>query len=467
MATLSFWGGVGTVTGSKYLIEAERGRVLVDCGMFQGLKELRERNWQDPPFEPQSLDAVLITHAHIDHTGYLPRLVSLGFNNPIYCSRGTSDLLKILLPDAARLQEEEADYRNRHNLTKHTPALPLYTEDDARAAIDLIHPLPNTGETFDVAPGIRAGFRIAGHILGSSLVLVEIDGAGDDGQGRRVLFSGDLGHYDQPIIRDPVAPPACDYMLVESTYGDRLHDPEDPKVALARIINEAAERNGVVLIPAFAVGRTQELIYFIRELEDEKRIPILPVRVDSPMAAAATQAYSNRKEEQDEGYASVLARREHPLKTHSMVTASSREESKRLNEEKGARIIISASGMMTGGRVLHHAQRILPDRKATIIFVGYQAAGTIGRRVLEGEPEVRIFRQPVPVRCQIERIGGFSAHADWGEVLRWLKGMPQAPRLSFTTHGEPASASAMRGHIIEQFGWNVEVPQYGETVELK
>src|SRR5205085_8260152 len=304
-----------------------------------------------------------------------------------------------------------------HNLTKHKPALPLYTEENARAAIQLIHAVQNTGEPIDVAKGIRAGFRIAGHILGSSLVLVELDGAGTDGKGRRVLFSGDLGHYDQPIIRDPVPPPACDYLLVESTYGDRLHDPEKPKDALARIINDAVARDGAVLIPSFAIGRTQEIVYLIRELEDEKRIPILPVRVDSPMAAAATQAYSHRTEEQDEDYATVLARREHPLRTHSMLTASTREESKQLNEERGARIIISASGMMTGGRVLHHAVRYLPDDRSSIIFVGYQAAGTIGRRILSGDREVSIFKQRVPVRCHVEQIGGFSAHADWQEVL--------------------------------------------------
>ena len=466
MARLEFWGGVGTVTGSKYLIVSERARVLVDCGLFQGLKELRERNWQDPPFDPASLDAVLITHAHIDHTGYLPRLVAQGFNNPVYCSRGTADLLKILLPDAARLQEEDADYRNRHNLTKHRPALPLYTEDDARAAIQLIQPLENTGEALEVAPGIRAGFRIAGHILGSSLVLVEIEGAGTDGTGRRVLFSGDLGHYDQPIIHDPSPPPACDYLLVESTYGDRLHNPEKPKDALERIIKDAISRKGVVLIPAFAIGRTQELIYLIRELEEEKRIPILPVRVDSPMAAAATQAYSNRREEQDENYASVLRQKRHPLRTHSMITASSREESKRLNDEQGTRIIISASGMMTGGRVLHHARRILPDPRATIVFVGYQAAGTTGRRILDGEREVKIMGQFTSVNCHIERIGGFSAHADWKEVLRWLEGIPAPPRCTFNTHGEPDAAQAMRDHIAEHFGWRVEVPQYGDKVEL-
>ena len=467
MATISFWGGVGTVTGSKYLLESEGRRVLVDCGLFQGLKELRERNWQDPPFDPARLDAVLITHAHIDHTGYLPRLIAQGFDGPIYCSRGTSDLLKIMLPDAARLQEEDAAYRNRHNLTSHSPALPLYTEDDARAALKLVRPEPNTGESVEVAPGFNASFRIAGHILGSSLVLVEVAGAGADGAGRRVLFSGDLGHYDQPIIRDPERPPACDYLLVESTYGDRLHDAEDPKDKLARVIKETAARAGVILIPAFAIGRTQELIYIIRELEEEKRIPVLPVRVDSPMAAAATQVYSHRAEEQDEDYASVLARRVHPLRTHSMLTASSREESKRLNDEGGARIIISASGMMTGGRVLHHARRFLPDERATIVFVGYQAAGTTGRRILDGDREVSIFKQPVPVRCRVEQIGGFSAHADWQEVLRWLKDIPAPPRRAFTTHGEPQAAEAMAEHIRQRFGWRVDAPQYGEQVELE
>jgi metallo-beta-lactamase family protein len=466
LATLSFWGGVATVTGSKFLIDTDGAHVLVDCGVFQGLKELRELNWREPPFDPRSLNAVLITHAHIDHTGYLPRLVRHGFDGPVYCSRGTADLLKILLPDAGRLQEEEADYRNRHNLTKHKPALPLYTEKDAMAALRLIEPVKNTGEPVNVAKGIRANFRIAGHILGSSLVLVEIEGAGEDKSGRRVLFSGDLGHYDQPIIRDPSPPPPCDYLLVESTYGDRLHDPQSPKDALKRIINEAASRNGPVLIPAFAVGRTQELIYLIRELEEEKQIPILTVCVDSPMAAAATQAYAQRKEEHDEEYASVLARPQHPLRTHKMVTASSREESKRLNDAEGARVIISASGMMTGGRILHHALRMVPDANATLVFVGFQAAGTTGRRILDGETEVKIMGQWVPVRCRIERIGSFSAHADWREVLHWLEGLTTPPRRTFITHGEPHAASAMADHIRERFGWIVELPVYAERFKL-
>src|SRR2546423_1364923 len=501
MATLSFWGGVGTVTGSKYLVESGRSRVLVGCGLFQGLRELRERNWEKPPFDAKSLDAVVITHAHVDHTGYLPRVVALGFNGPVFCSRGTAELLKLLLPDSARLQEEEAEYRNRHNLTRHERALPLYTEEDARAALKLIRVCPNTGEPTEVAEGVRASFRVAGHILGSSLVLLELDDAGSDsdsaghdsdgvgrnlegvgqelkgaggdlddarGRVRRVLFSGDLGHYHQPIIRDPVEPPACDYLLVESTYGDRLHDAEDPKDALARVINSAVERGGPLLIPAFAVGRTQEIVYYIRELEDEGRVPVLPVRVDSPMAAAATQIYQRNKDEQDEDYASLLAEHRHPLRTRSMLTASTREESKRLNDERGARIIISASGMMTGGRVLHHARRVLPDERATILFVGFQAAGTTGRRVLEGEREVRIMKEAVTVRCHVERIGGLSAHADWKEVLHWLEPLKDAPpRRTFTTHGEPEAARAMAAHIRERFGWRVDVPAYGERVELE
>ncbi len=467
MASIEFWGGVGTVTGSKYLVQTNRARVLVDCGLFQGLKELRERNWQEPPFDARSLNAVLITHAHIDHTGYLPRMVRQGFHGPVYCSRGTADLLKILLPDAGRLQEEEADYRNRHNLSKHKPALPLYTEKDAFAALELVEPLANTGEAFTPAPGIRASFRISGHILGSSLVLLELDHATPNGEDRRVLFSGDLGHYDQPIIRDPTPPPACDYLLVESTYGDREHDPEDPKVALARIINDAAKRDAPVLIPAFAVGRTQEIVYLIRELEDEKAIPVLPVTVDSPMAAATTTVYANRKEEQDEEYASILTQQKHPLRTNSMTTASSRQESKRLNDAKGARVIVSASGMMTGGRVLHHALRLVPDPETTILFVGYQAAGTTGRRILDGESEVKILGQWVPVRCRIAKIGGFSAHADWKEVLRWLEGMESGvPQQTFLTHGEPEAATAMAAHIKEKFGWNVHVPRYGEKIDL-
>ncbi|MEQ1606535.1 MAG: MBL fold metallo-hydrolase [Pyrinomonadaceae bacterium] len=466
MAKISFYGGVGTVTGSKYLLEHNDKKILIDCGLFQGHKELRERNWQDPPFDAREIDAVIITHAHIDHTGWLPRLVKLGFIGDVTTSRATGDLLKILLPDSARLQEEEADYRNRHALTSHTPALPLYDEDDARATLQKLRPVPNDGLPYDICPGIKASFMVAGHIMGASLVLVELENAKPDGGSIRFLFSGDLGHYDQPIVKDPAPPPYCDYLMCESTYGDRLHGEIDSETQMARIINEAARRGGAILIPAFAVGRTQEVLYMIRELEDQKRIPVLPVIVDSPMAAQATQVYNRWHEEHDREYASILAHQRHPLRTGSMSTASTRDESKKLNQLQGARIIISASGMLTGGRVLHHAMRVLQDENATIVFVGYQASGTTGRRVQEGEREVKIMKHWIPVRCHVEKVEGFSAHADWKAVLQWLSGLRSVPKMVFTTHGEPDAAEAMAGHIRDRFGWNVVVPQYSDVVEL-
>lgn len=466
MAKITFYGGVGSVTGSKYLLESNGKKVLVDCGLFQGDRELRERNWQDPPFVASEIDAVIITHAHIDHTGWLPRLVKLGFNGRVTTSRATGDLLKILLPDSGRLQEEEADYRNRHNLTRHEPALPLYDERDAKAALVLLNPVPNDGKPYEICDGFTASFNVAGHIIGASQVLVEMAGARPDGSSVRFLFSGDLGHYDQPIVKDPAPPPDCDYLMSESTYGDRLHGQVDSETGFARIINEAAKRNAPILVPAFAVGRTQEVLYMIRELEEQKRIPVLPVIVDSPMAAQATQVYNRWNEEHDEEYASILAHKQHPLRTASMQTTATREESKRLNDMRGARIIISASGMLTGGRVLHHAMRILPDENATVIFVGYQAAGTTGRRIQNGEREVKIMKNWIPVRCHVEKVEGFSAHADWKAVLRWLSGLRTTPNMVFTTHGEPDAAEAMAGHIRDAFGWNVVVPTYEQTIEL-
>jgi metallo-beta-lactamase family protein len=466
MTSITFYGGAGTVTGSKYLLEHKGQRVLVDSGLFQGHKELRDLNWAEPPFGPTSIDAVILTHAHIDHTGYLPKLVKAGFSGPVITSKATADLLKILLPDSARLQEEEADYRNRHQLTSHEPALPLYDEIDARAALELLRPVANDGYPVDVTDGIRASFMVAGHIMGASLVLVEFENARPDHSSIRFLFSGDLGHYDQPILKDPLSPPNCDYLMCESTYGDRLHGDDSPADQLARIINAAVERGGPILIPAFAVGRTQEVLYTIRELEEQNRIPILPVIVDSPMAAQATQVYNRWHEEHDEEYASILAKKRHPLRTKSMTTTSSRDESKRINDMSGARIIISASGMMTGGRVLHHAMRILPNEKATVVFVGFQAAGTRGRQVLDGQHEIKIMRNIVPVRCHVEKVEGFSAHADWKGILRWLGGLQHAPKAIFLTHGEPEGSDALAEHIKERFGWNIVIPALGQTIEL-
>ena len=466
MTSITFYGAAGSVTGSKYLVEHRGRRILVDCGLFQGLPELRQLNWDPPPFDPGSLNAVIITHAHIDHTGYLPKLVKLGFKGPVITSKATADLMRILLPDSARLQEEEADYRNRHQLTHHDPALPLYDETDARAALNLLQPVSNYAGPVEVTNDVSAQFMVAGHIMGASLVLLELTQPQANGGPIRLLFSGDLGHYDQPILKDPTPPPDCDYLVCESTYGDRLHSSESTADQLARIINQAVARGGPILIPAFAVGRTQEVLYMIRELEEEKRIPILPVVVDSPMASQATQVYNRWNEEHDLEYASILAQKRHPLRTTSMSTASSREESKRLNQMHGPRIIISASGMMTGGRVLHHAMRILPDESATLVFVGYQAAGTTGRRIEDGQREVKIMKNWVPVNCHVEKVEGFSAHADWQGVLRWLSGLHTAPKAVFLTHGEPEGASAMAEHISERFGWNAHVPTLGERVEL-
>lgn len=466
MANITFYGGVGTVTGSKYLLEHNGKRVLIDCGLFQGERELRERNWENLPFDIDSLNAVVITHAHIDHTGFLPRLVKLGYRGPVFTSRATADLLKILLPDSGRLQEEEADYRNRHQLSRHVPALPLYDESDAKAALKLLEGVPNNGLPIEICDGFAASFLVAGHIMGASLVLAEIAEAKEDGTPLRFLFSGDLGHYDQPIVKDPAPPPDCDFLMVESTYGNRLHGDVDSSTQMERIINDAVRRDGPILIPAFAVGRTQEVLYLIRELEDQKRIPVIPVIVDSPMAAQSTQVYNRWHEEHDEEYASLLAHKRHPLRTGSMSTASSRDESKRLNSMRGPRIIISASGMLTGGRVLHHAMRILPDENATIVFVGYQAAGTLGRRVQDGESEVRVMKNWIKVRCAVEKVEGFSAHADWKAVLQWLEGLKTTPKMVFTTHGEPEAAAAMAEHIRDRFGWDVLVPKYRQTTEL-
>lgn len=465
MATLSFWGGIGTVTGSKYLVESGGHRVLLDCGLFQGLKELRERNWQPLPFPVKNLDAIVLTHAHIDHTGYLPRVVADGYQGHVYCSRGTAELAKILLPDSARLQEEEAEYRNRHALTRHTPARALYTENDAYNALNHIISVHHEERSFQVAPGIKASFYPAGHLLGSRCVLLDIEGAGEDGKGRRILFSGDLGHTNPLILRDPAPPVACDYLLVESTYGDRLHDPTPPDEALATVINRAARRNSVILIPSFAVGRTQELLYTLRQLEDAKRIPTLPVYVDSPMAIKATELYLQLTNEFDE---SLLNRAKRlSLRTHDTHFTASRADSRQLNNARGARIIISAAGMMTGGRVLHHAQRVLPDPAATLLFVGYQAVGTTGRRILEGEPEVKIMKQMFPVRCHIERVEGFSSHPDYNEILAWLEELPAPPRTLYLTHGEPSATQSLNQKIQQKFGWSTHIPSYGETIELK
>jgi metallo-beta-lactamase family protein len=463
MAYIQFLGGARTVTGSKHLIEVGGYRVMVDCGLFQGLKQLRLRNWEPLPVNPASINSVILTHAHIDHTGYLPRLVRDGFDGTVYATPATVELARIMLPDSARLQEEDAEYANRSGSSKHHPALPLYTEGDANRACRHLQSV-NYGKPIQLTKKLTFQFVTAGHILGSSFVLLDV--ACDDGATRRVVMTGDLGRYNEPIINDPSAVDEADYIVVESTYGNRIHPDFDVKTRLAEIINDTARRGGHVLIPSFAIGRTQQLIYLIRELEEENRIPVLPVFVDSPMAASATKLYLRHKEDHDLAMQDLVTAHKNPLATKRFNLARTRDESKAVSAQHEPTIVISASGMATGGRILHHLRKRLPDERNTVIFVGFQAEGTRGRRLVDGEPEVKIFGEFVPVRARIERLDNLSAHADSREILRWLEGFKRAPKTLFLVHGEPAAQEAMKQKIVEKFGWTVEVPDYLQKFEL-
>jgi metallo-beta-lactamase family protein len=437
---------------------------MIDCGLFQGPRELRERNWEPQPINPASIGWVLITHAHIDHTGYLPRLVKGGFTGPVYATSATADLLKILLPDSGRIQEEDAEYANRKQYSKHKPALPLYTEQDAERALRQVRGV-GYGEPVRLSKFISARFIPAGHILGSSFVEIEVSEA--NREPFKIMFSGDVGRYDEPILNDPSPIDEADYLLVESTYGNRLHEDSDPKARLAEIINTTAERGGKIIIPAFAVGRTQLLVYYLRELEDEGRIPVLPVFVDSPMAVSTTKLYSKHTEDHDLDMQRLTDDNRNPLATRNFSLVTGRSGSKSLYEMKDPAIIISASGMATGGRVLHHLAQNLPDPASAVVLVGYQAAGTRGRRLQDGEEEIKIHGQMVEVNARIEAIGSLSAHADSGELMRWLKGFKRPPRTTFIIHGEPDSAAALRDKIAGELGWQVVVPTYKQEVELQ
>lgn len=456
-ATVQVLGAAGTVTGSKHLVTADDRRVLLDCGLFQGLKALRERNWRPFPFDPATLDAVVLSHAHIDHSGALPLLVRRGFRGPIHCTPATAHLLEVLLLDAAHLQEEDAEFANRHRTSKHAPALPLYTTADAQAALALVQTHPYAA-TFAVGERSDVVFRRAGHILGSATVTVS--------SGRSTLvFSGDLGRWGRVILREPELVPEADLLLVESTYGDRLHPPgaEDE---LARIVIQTAAREEVLLVPAFAVDRTQELLYVLRVLEDEGRIPALPVFIDSPMAIDVTAIYASHPEDHDLDMRRLTDAGTSPLATRHLRILRTAEESKSLNDLRGPAIVISASGMATGGRVLHHLVRRLPDPDATVLLVGYQAAGTRGRALQEGAKTLRIFNQEIFVRARVVTLDGFSAHADQAELLRWLGGFTRPPRRTLCVHGEPQAADTFAALIRHRLGWSAEVPEDRQRVEL-
>jgi metallo-beta-lactamase family protein len=460
-ATLQFLGAAGTVTGSKHLVRALGRRVLLDSGLFQGLKELRLRNWQRLPVDAKTIDAVLVSHAHIDHSGYLPLLVRHGFRGAILCTPATADLLPILLRDAARLQEEEAAHANRHGYSKHTPALPLFASQDVEAALRLVHTRP-FHQLFPVSDRIAAIFRPAGHILGSATIELQIGGP----TLHRLVYSGDLGRWNRPILRGPELVSEADTLLVESTYGDRIHagNPDDE---LARIVVEAAQRGGALLVPAFAVDRTQELLWFLRRLEDAHRIPALPVYIDSPMAIDVTEIYARHPEEHNLDTAALTDQHQSPLRCTNQHFARTPEESKAINRLKRPAIIISASGMATGGRILHHLEHRLPDPRTTVLLIGYQAAGTRGRSLRDGARTIRMHGRDVPVRAHVEQLDGLSAHADRDEIIRWLSGFREPPRRIYLVHGEPESAQRLAETVQTRLHWNVSVAPDGEVVKLR
>ena len=455
MATLTFLGAAKTVTGSKHLLEVDGFRVLVDCGLFQGLKDLRLRNWSPLPIQPETIDCVVLTHAHIDHSGWLPRLVSQGFKGPIYCTAGTADLCSLVLPDAAHLQEEDAKFANKRGYSKHHPALPLYTDADATAALALMRPSP-FAQKIPIGSGFEIEFINAGHLLGSSYVKL----TRADKSSAGILFGGDLGRYDRPILPDPSPGVDADVLLVESTYGDRMHPQEDDGATLARVVTETHARGGKVIIPAFAIGRVEELLYWLFRLEDEGRVPQLPVYVDSPMAIKGIGFYQAHAGELDKGL--QLVRRKLPRFT----PVNSARESKALVENDRPAVIVASSGMATGGRVVHHLFAGLPDPRNTVLFVGFQAAGTRGRHLVEGAQYVKMFGQQVPVHAKIEKIDGLSAHADAGEIIRWLRTFPRAPKVTFLVHGEPVAQEALRLRIEKELKWRVEVPWHGQKVDV-
>lgn len=446
---LQFLGATGTVTGSKYLVQHGKARLLIDCGLFQGYKQLRLRNWAPLPVRASQIDAVVLTHAHIDHSGYLPLLAKQGFRGVVYSTAATRDLCRIMLPDSGGLQEEEAEFLNRHRLSKHAPALPLYTRKDAVQSLKRIETVP-WGALWEPVPGVKASFTRAGHILGAASVRL------DNGVSS-LLFSGDLGRPADILMRAPDPIVQADRVVVESTYGDRLHPTIDPLAQLADVINRTAARGGAIIVPAFAVGRAQTLLHMIQMLIQSGTIRHLPVYLNSPMAEDATAVFVRHAEElrisPDECRALPL----------SAVQVRSPEESRELNARRGPMVIIAGSGMATGGRVLHHIKAFAPDKRNTILLTGFQAGGTRGASLAGGADHVRIHGEDVPIRCEVDQLACASAHADAAEIEAWLGGMKTAPTTTFVTHGEPAAADAMRQRIERGLGWRVCVPDYLET----
>lgn len=442
---LAFLGAAGTVTGSKYLLSTNKVRVLLDCGLFQGYKALRKRNWCEPGFEPASLAAVVLTHAHLDHSGYLPRLCELGFQGPVYCTPGTRDLLQVLLPDSGFLQEEEARHAALNGYSRHETPLPLYTRAAAERCLRQVVTVP-FGEFFSAASGFEMGFSRAGHIVGSASVAVRVAGT-------RLTFSGDVGRPVDPIMKPAARLAPADYLIIESTYGDRPHPVEDPAIAIARVVNETVARGGVLVVPAFAVGRAQQLLHLLAQLKAACTIPDLPVFLDSPMAIDATDIYLAHREEHR------LSREECQAMYRGATFAHTSDDSKAIDARSGSMVVISASGMATGGRVLHHLSRFLPDPRNAVLLVGYQSPGTRGRSLADGSDELKIHGRYVSVRAKVEQIAGLSAHADYRELIDLLRQSELSPKRVFVTHGEPAAADALRRKLRDALGWDAVVPE--------
>jgi metallo-beta-lactamase family protein len=463
MAKITFLGAAGTVTGSKYLLEAGGKRLLVDCGLFQGSKELQQRNWNQLTVDPATIDWVLLTHAHIDHTGYLPRLVGAGYRGPVYADAATHELCNLLLPDSAHLQEEDAQFAARKGYSSHKQPLPLYTVAQAQQALARFQEIPREGD-FTISPEFSVRTHDAGHILGSTWMELTIT---ENGKKTLVVFSGDIGRYDQPILNDPEPPTRADFLLCESTYGDREHGTGSVPDALADVINRVAKRGGVVVIPSFAVGRTQTLMYYLRELDDANRIPKLPVYVDSPMAISVTDIYARHHEDHDLDFTNLEQQGDRdPLNLHEVRMTRSVDDSKAINNVTLPCIIVSASGMATGGRVLHHLAKRLPDSRSAVLLVGYEAEGTLGRALQDGAQYVRIHGQEVAVRAEIVTLDQLSAHAGRSELLRWLSGFATPPRQTFLVHGEPSGLEGLRAGIASRFHWPVVIAAYLQSFDL-
>jgi len=464
---LRFLGAAQNVTGSRHMLEANGVRILIDCGLYQE-RQLRERNWEPFPTPPNSIDAVLLTHAHLDHCGLLPKLVREGFAGKIYCNPATAEIAKIILLDSAKIQEEDAEHkRKRHHKEGRKspyPEVPLYTTEDAEACFPLFSPV-RYREAIALGDGVEATFYDAGHVLGSSIIRTKVR---RNGQERIILFSGDIGRPDRPIVCDPTVFDTADYVLIESTYGDRVHDDtKDVKEMMGDVINSTKKAGGNIIVPSFALERSQEVLYYINELLLEKKIPRLKIYLDSPMASRITEVFKNHPELFDEQMAEFVKKRESPFNLPELKMAGNADESKAINNIKGTIMVIAGSGMCTGGRVKYHLVNNISRPENTIMFVGYQAIGTLGRQIVDNAKKVRILGSEYQVKAKIVRINGFSAHADRDELLKWLRELEAPPRAVFVVHGEPESAKAFGDYVRVQTGWDVTVPAYQDEVVLK